>query len=156
MLLEEGSLCLINPRDEEPHKDELFESNIHYQHGNVKVTGTDVSVAFVFRVSPHTCKCNIRSNRVILQESAMNEIVEKGKDSKIRNTQDDRKIEYKAIDIKKYHNDIKSHFLITSFSMKRITDRFCHEINKDNIIDPIFYYAECIGLPLLLYILRQI
>ena len=58
MLLEEGHICIINPLDEKPHYNEDVKETIHFQHGNVKVSGNNISVGFVFRVSPHRCICS--------------------------------------------------------------------------------------------------
>ena len=71
MLIKEGSLFVINPRDEEPHEPMLFDNALHYQHGNVKVKGNDIIVDFVFRVCPHTCLCDMTTNKVILDEETM-------------------------------------------------------------------------------------
>ena len=47
---------------------------IHYQHGKVKIKGNNVSVAFTFRVSPHTCECDLATNKVVIDEETMNDI----------------------------------------------------------------------------------
>ena len=74
MSLEEGHICIINPLDEKPHYNEDVKEIIHYQHGNVKVSGNNISVGFVFRVSPHRYICNIHNNRVVMPESIHNTI----------------------------------------------------------------------------------
>ena len=68
MMLDEGSFCLVNPKDEEPHIEMGCEYDVHFQHGKVKLKDDSVSVAFVFRVSPHICVCNLETNYVILEE----------------------------------------------------------------------------------------
>ena len=65
MLLEEGTICIINPKDKEPHVEVGCEHDVHFQHGEVKIIDDSVSVAFVFRVSPHTCVCDLITNHVI-------------------------------------------------------------------------------------------
>jgi len=109
MLLTEGSVCIINPRDEEPHIDELLKRMVHFQHGDTKVIGNDISIGFVFRVSPHSCVCSKHDNRVILPENVINIIKSKEKGKKVN--QEERNKLYNKFDMLEYHNILKSHFL---------------------------------------------
>ena len=77
MLLKECRICVINPCDEEPHYDANIKEEVHFQHGNVKVTANSTSIAFVFRVSPRICNYNIKNNTVILPDSVRKEIEKK-------------------------------------------------------------------------------
>ena len=65
LVFEEGDLCIINPIDEKSHKDVVTNQEIHFQHGKTKVKGDNISIAMVFKVSPHICKCDIKSNKII-------------------------------------------------------------------------------------------
>ena len=108
MLLEEGSICILNPKDEEPHHDMIDDKIIHFQHGDTKVTGNDISVAFVFRVSPHMCLCNSINNIVMLPEEILANITEKERNGKVN--EEKRNILYNDLDIKGYHDMLKAHF----------------------------------------------
>ena len=86
MLLQEGCICIINPNDEKPHYDLASGKEIHFQHGNTKITADDISVAFVFRVSPHTCLCDMGTNRVILPHDVLSYLSRKEKCSRVKQT----------------------------------------------------------------------
>ena len=113
MLLQEGCICIINPNDEKPHYDLASGKEIHFQHGNTKITADDISVAFVFRVSPHTCLCDMGTNRVILPHDVLSYLSRKEKYSRVK--QRDRNKLYKEFDIEKYHITLKEHFDSFSF-----------------------------------------
>ena len=83
MMLDDGSLCIINPNDECPHWEKMDKADKHWQHGNTFVKKKTLGFAFVVRVSPHLCKCNIHTNRVILDEDVM-EIIKKKEKKKER------------------------------------------------------------------------
>ena len=108
MLLEEGCICVINPNDEKPHYDFASGKEIHFQHGNTKVIGDDISVAFVFRVSPHTCLCDVGTNKVILPHDVLSDISKKEISSRVK--QRDRTKLYEQFDITEYHSMLKDHF----------------------------------------------
>ena len=108
MLLTEGSVCIINPKDEEPHIDEIIQKLVHFQHGDTKVTGNDISVGFVFRVSPHSCICRKNDNRVLLPENVIKLIESKEKSKKVN--QEERNKVYSRFDKLKYHDMLKAHF----------------------------------------------
>ena len=93
MLLEGGHICIINPKDEEPHIDVFTNKMVHFQHGDTKVTGDDISVAFVFRVSPHVCLCNSKNNKVLLPEELTKSIREKEVNSKVDQNKRNEKYE---------------------------------------------------------------
>ena len=114
MLLYEGSICIINPKDEEPHVEFNNENLVHFQHGDTKVKGKDISVAFVFRVSSHSCLCNSIDNKVILPEDILQIIREKEMNQKVNQTVRNEK--YKEIDNNRYHQVLKSHFENNFFS----------------------------------------
>ena len=108
MLLKQGHICVINPCDEEPHYDANIKEEVHFQHGNVKVTGNNTSIAFVFRVSPHICNCNIKNNTVILPDSIRKDIEKKEETAKVKQS---HRIElYKLFDKNTYHTLIKERF----------------------------------------------
>ena len=50
MVLEEGSILVLNPKDECPHFSEEFEKMVKYEHGNVNIEKDKCSIAFVFQV----------------------------------------------------------------------------------------------------------
>ena len=52
MLIEQGDICIINPKDEEPHNEVSTKRMIHFQHGDTKVSNNDMSTAFVFIIIP--------------------------------------------------------------------------------------------------------
>ena len=108
MILNEGSVCIVNPKDEEPHIDQLTQRLVQFQHGDTKVTGDDISVGFVFRVSPHSYLCNIEDNRVLLPDNIIKLIQEKKIHSKVN--KEERNKLYSKFDKVKYHNILKSHF----------------------------------------------
>ena len=108
MLQEEGHICVINPLDEMPHLDVTSGSEIHFQHGDTKIGKNDVSVAFVFRVSPHECLCNITNNHVVLSPEMVAEVHERNKVAKVK--QSDRIKLYEQFDIALYHREIISRF----------------------------------------------
>ena len=108
MLLEEGNICIINPLDEKPHYNEDIKETIHFQHGNVKVSGNSISVGFVFRVSPHKCICNIHDNRVVMSESIRNDIILKEKTAKVKQCHQTEL--YNSFDANTYHTSLKNHF----------------------------------------------
>ena len=108
MVFEEGDLCVINPIDEKPHKDEVTSQEIHFQHGKTKVKGDTISIAMVFRVSPHKCNCDIRNNKVILDKAILDDIREK--ESKGKVNQERREATYKVFDTKAYHEKLLQHF----------------------------------------------
>ena len=108
MLLAEGSVLIINPKDEVPHMDMNAEDEIHFQHGETKVVGDDISIAFVFGVSPHICKCNKNTNRVLLEESTILAALERDKQKDI--SPEERKRIYYTICKKEYHTKLKEHF----------------------------------------------
>ena len=108
MFLEEGHICILHPHDEKPHKCEVTNSEVHYQHGNTKVKGDDISVAFVFRVSPHKCKCNIHSNRVVIDDDILEKLLNDKKSDKIKTLYRDEL--YNSFDKESYHEMLKLHF----------------------------------------------
>ena len=81
---------------------------IHFQHGKTKVKGNTISIAMVFRVSPHICKCDVRSNKVILDQKILDDIIEKESRGKIN--QKRREATYKDFDTKAYHEKLLKHF----------------------------------------------
>ena len=108
MLIEQGDICIINPKDEEPHNEVSTKRMIHFQHGDTKVSNDDMSIAFVFRVSPHECVCNCDDNKVILPEDVLKSITEKEMYGIVNHEK--RMKKYKSMDVAKYHNVLKSHF----------------------------------------------
>ena len=108
MVFEKGDLCIINPYDEKPHMDELTKEEIHFQHGKTKVKGEDISVAMVFRVSPHVCKCDVESNTVIIDQAIIDDIKKKECGGKIN--QERRQAIYKQFDSNAYHEKLVQHF----------------------------------------------
>ena len=74
MILKEGNISIINPKDEEPHIDVESQRMVHFQHGNTKRTGNDISISFIFRVSQHSCICNCSDNKVIVPDDVMENI----------------------------------------------------------------------------------
>ena len=108
MLLQEGYMCVINPNDEKPHYDVVSDKEIHFQHGNTKTIADDISVAFVFRVSPHTCVCDMKTNRVILPHDVLSCLSRKEKSGRVKQT--DRIKLYEEFDIERYHITLKEHF----------------------------------------------
>ena len=68
-LLQSGTICILNPRDEMPHDETGCKYKVHYQHGNVRITKDETSTAFVFWVSPHGCMCNVTTNSIVLDEN---------------------------------------------------------------------------------------
>ena len=108
MLIEEGNICIINPKDEEPHIEVATQRMVHFQHGDTKVTNNDISVAFVFRVSPHECVCSYDDNKVILPVEVLTSIRDKEVNGIVN--EDKRTAKYNEIDVKKYHRILKSHF----------------------------------------------
>ena len=108
MMLYEGSFCLVNPKDEEPHIEEGCEHDVHLQHGKVKLKDDSVSVAFVFRVSPHTCICNLETNHVILEEDALVAIRKKELTSSVKDKH--RQKLYKQLKRKVYHKELNKKF----------------------------------------------
>ena len=107
-LLESGSIFILNPRDEMPH--DLHGSNykVHYQHGNVRITNEQTSVAFVSRVSPHACTCNATTNAVVLDEATKEKI--RLKELKGNINIGKRQMEYDKLDVKSYHNKMIAKF----------------------------------------------
>jgi len=81
---------------------------VHFQHGDTKVIGNDISIGFVFRVSPHSCVCSKHDNRVILPENLINKIQSKEKGNKVN--QEERNKLYKKFDKFQYHQLLKCHF----------------------------------------------
>ena len=108
MLLDEGSFCIINPRDEEPHTEPDNEYKVHYQHGNVIHKTDSTSVAFVFRVSPHTCICNKSNNSVIFDSDTLSKVIDQDIHKNINKQK--RKNLYSGINKEKYHAQIKNIF----------------------------------------------
>ena len=108
MLLEAGNICIVNPKNEEPHIDVSTKKMVHFQHGDTKVVGDDISVAFVFRVTPHIYSCNIQDNRVMLPEELLKYIREKELNSKV--DQSKRNEKYDEFDKVEYHKVLKAHF----------------------------------------------
>ena len=108
MLIEDGNICIINPKDEEHHIELSTKRMIHFQHGETKVTNNDISIAFVFRVSPHECVCNMDDNKVILPPKIQQSI--SGKEVSGIVNQEKRNLKYQSIDIDTYHKVIKKHF----------------------------------------------
>ena len=108
MLINEGNICIINPKDEVPHIEVETQRMVHFQHGNTKVTKNDISVAFVFRVSPHECVCSYHDNKVILPVEVLSSITEKEVNGIVN--EDKRTVKYNEFDVKKYHRILKSHF----------------------------------------------
>ena len=108
MMLYEGSFCLVNPKDEEPHIEKGCEHDVHLQHGKVKLKDDSVSVAFVFRVSPHTCICNLETNHVILEEDALVAIKKKELTSSVKDKH--RQKLYKQLKRKVYHKELNKKF----------------------------------------------
>ena len=87
-----------------------MKKTVHFQHGNTKVKDDTISVAFVFRVSPHTCLCNKHNNTVILPEDIMKDVRMKETTSGI--TKADRQMEYDKVNVEQYHEDLLKHFKI--------------------------------------------
>ena len=108
MLLEEGSICIIHPNDEKPHKEAKFAEHVHYQHGNVKCLKSNTSVAFVFRVSPHSCTCDVHSNKVILDDKTLSRIKTREMKGEINDIE--RSKAYKQFDKEVYHSKLKQCF----------------------------------------------
>mgnify|MGYP000279165395 CR=1 FL=1 len=107
-LLERGSIFILNPRDEMPHDLHGSKYKVHYQHGNVRITNEQTSVAFVFRVSPHACTCNATTNAVVLDEATK---------VKIRLNIEQRQMQYDKLDVRSYHDKMIAKFQdITTFS----------------------------------------
>ena len=107
-VLESGSICIINPRDEMPHNDIQHDCKVHYQHGNVKITKDEKSIGFVFRVSPHVCMCNVETNKVVFEDATIQSIKLKESKGRVKITQ--RQIQYDILDLKTYHDKIIAKF----------------------------------------------
>ena len=107
-LLESGSIFILNPRDEMPHDLNGSKYKVHYQHGNVRITKDETSVAFVFRVSPHACTCNATTNAVVLNEATEEKI--RVKELKGNSNIELRQIQYDKLDVKSYHNKMIAKF----------------------------------------------
>ena len=107
-LLESGSIFILNPRDEMPHDLNGSKYKVHYQHGNVRITKEQTSVAFVFRVSPHACTCNATTNAVVLDEATKEKIRLKELNGHINMEQ--RQMQYDKLDVKSYHNKMIAKF----------------------------------------------
>ena len=108
ILQEEGHICILNPLDETPHLETGSKRQIHFQHGDTKISPNDKSVAFVFRVSPHECLCTIENNHVALSPAIIAEIHEKEKVSKVK--QIHRTELYRTFDKELYHEKLTNHF----------------------------------------------
>ena len=108
MLQEEGNITVINPMDEIPHLDIDDDKEVHFQHGDTKIDKNDISVAFVFRVSQHTCLCKISDNCVVLPPELLEVIKEKEKTARVK--QSDRMAKYDKFDKDSYHVMLKNHF----------------------------------------------
>ena len=108
MVFEKGDLCIINPHDEKPHFDDVLMEEIHFQHGKTRVNGENISIAMVFRVSPHKCKCDVNSNKVMLDESIISDIKKKEHGSKINQRR--RQEIYNKFDPIAYHDKLVTHF----------------------------------------------
>ena len=107
-LLESGSIFILNPRVEMPHDLHGSKYKVHYQHGNVRITNEQTSVAFVFRVSPHACTCNATTNAVVLDEATKEKI--RLKELKGNINIGKRQMEYDKLDVKSYHNKMIAKF----------------------------------------------
>ena len=108
MLQEEGHICILNPLDETPHFESGSKRIIQFQHGDIKINPNDISIAFVFRVSPHECLCRLENNRVALSPAIVAEINEKDKVSKVK--QIHRTELYMTFDKEIYHEKLTNHF----------------------------------------------
>ena len=86
----------------------MYQQNGSFSAWLYKVVGDDISVAFVFRVSPHVCLCNIIDNRVMLPEELLKSIREKEVNSKV--DQNKRNEKYEEFDKIEYHKALKGHF----------------------------------------------
>ena len=107
-VLESGSICIINPRDEMPHDGMHHGCKVHYQHGNVRITKDEKSIGFVFRVSPHVCMCNVATNKVVLADTTIQPIMMKESKGKVNMEQ--RQIQYDMLDVNTYHEKIVAKF----------------------------------------------
>ena len=107
-VLESGSICIINPRDEMPHYGKQHGCKVHYQHGNVRITKDEKSIGFVFRVSPHVCRCNVATNTVVLADTTIKSIIMKELKGKVNMEQ--RQIQYDMLDVNSYHEKIIAKF----------------------------------------------
>ena len=108
MVFEKGDLCIINPHDEKPHFDDVLMEEIHFQHGKTRVNGENISIAMVFRVSPHKCKCDVNSNKVMLDKSIISDFKKKEHGSKINQRR--RQEIYNKFDPIAYHDKLVNHF----------------------------------------------
>ena len=106
--LKEGSMMILHPDDEKPHIDQKTGEEVHFQHGNVKITDTSISIAFVFRISSHTCICDSLTNIVKVNPDTMEFITCKEKDRKVNRAS--REKLYNEFDKDSYHATIKDHF----------------------------------------------
>ena len=91
-----------------PHDEIGCKYKVHYQHGNVRITKDETSVAFVFRVSPHVCMCNVRTNAVVLDETTKETI--RLKELKGNVNIEQRQIQYDKLDVKSYHDKMIAKF----------------------------------------------
>ena len=108
MLLQEGNFLILNPKDEEPHYDVTSKKMIHFQHRDTKINDNDISIAFIFRVSPHSCICSCTDNTVQLPIDIMQKIKEKESKSEIN--QNKRNTKYEEFDEFLYHKKLNLHF----------------------------------------------
>jgi len=108
MFLNEGYFLILNPKDEEPHQDIKSGKTIHYQHGDTKVIGDDISIAFIFRVSQHSCICSCHDNLVKLPGDIIKKIEDKELKGEVN--QNIREKKYSEFNYVNYHNEIKLHF----------------------------------------------
>ena len=107
-LLQSGSICIVNPRDEMSHDDIQHDCKVHYQHGNVKITKDEKRIGFVFRASPHVCMCNVETNKVVFLDATIQSIMLKESKGKVNITQ--RQIQYDMLDVNTYHDKIIAKF----------------------------------------------
>ena len=108
MTLDDASVCIINPMDERCHLNPITGLEEQLQHGNTKIKGDDISVCLVFRVSPHICICDKKTNRVILPSDLITDTEKKERNSKVNYT--NRQQLYMNFDKDQYHNTLKCHF----------------------------------------------
>ena len=65
MVLREGTVLILNPKDECPHYNDTDNGKVKYEHGNVKIGKDETSIGLVFRVVPNYVSVNITDNRLV-------------------------------------------------------------------------------------------
>ena len=100
MLLDEGSILVLHPKDECPHYDKHFGKKVKYEHGNVNIAKDKCSVAFVFRHLRDHYKFDISDHHLLTEEYTFTNL-------DMEDKMDDM---YDKFDIEKYHRSLLERF----------------------------------------------